>query len=58
MARIRFIGDSDTCAWLGVGFLRGEWVADHNLSEAQLARVIEHPHFEVEAAQKPAKRKA
>lgn len=55
--RIRFIGDSETCAWLGANFVRNEWV-DHSLDPDQLARVVEHPHFELEGAAKPAKPKA
>jgi hypothetical protein len=52
--RIRFVGDSETCAWLGVNFKRGEW-ADHQLDADQLARVAEHPHFDLEppAAARP-----
>jgi hypothetical protein len=59
MAKIRFIGDSVTCAWLGVSFTHGEWVIDHDLDDEQLARVALHPHFELEglepAAKPPAK---
>ena len=55
MARIRFVGDSATCAWLGVKFQQGEWIAEHGLGPDALARVVGHPHFEVEGA--PAKTK-
>lgn len=48
MARIRFVGDSPTCAWLGVKFQHGEWLAEHGLDSDQLARLRRHPHFEVE----------
>ncbi|HLZ84881.1 MAG TPA: hypothetical protein VKQ54_15060 [Caulobacteraceae bacterium] len=48
MARIRFVGDSATCAWLGVKFRHGEWVAEHGLGADQLARLRRHPHFEVD----------
>ena len=58
MARIRFVGDSETCAWLGVTFVNGKWVEDHNLDAEQLARVADHPHFEVATVDKPAPRKA
>jgi len=49
MARVRFVGDSASCAWLGVKFQRGEWVAEHGLGPDQLARIAGHPHFEVDA---------
>ena len=53
--RIRFIGDSPTCAWLGVSFVKGEWT-DHRLDAEQLARVEAHPHFEIDSPDKtPAK---
>lgn len=57
MTRVRFVGDSDTCVWLGVSFVRDQWV-EHRLDAHQLVRVAEHPHFEIEAAPKPPKRKA
>jgi hypothetical protein len=55
MARIRFLGDSETCTWLGVTFVKGEWVEQHNLSTDEIARVAAHPHFEAEGS--PAKSK-
>lgn len=59
MARIRFVGDSATCAWLGVTFQHGEWIAEHGLDADQLARLRRHPHFEVASpAQPPAGKKA
>lgn len=47
MARVRFLGDSVTCSWLGVDFVRGEWVEKPALDAGQLARMDAHPHFEV-----------
>jgi len=47
MSRIRFVGDSPTCAWLGVNFMRGEWITHHALDAEQLSRLADHPHFEV-----------
>jgi hypothetical protein len=58
MPRIRFVGDSETCAWLGVNFERDEWVADHGLGPEEIERVTGHPHFEVESTPKPGKPKA
>lgn len=50
MSRIRFVGDSPTCSWLGVHFARGEWITHHGLDAQQLGRVADHPHFEVSRA--------
>jgi hypothetical protein len=58
MQRIRFVGDSATCAWLGVTFERDKWVPDHGLAPDDLDRVAKHPHFEVEGVAKTPKSKA
>ncbi len=57
MARIRFVGDSATCAWLGVKFQHGEWIAEHGLGPDELARVAAHRDFEIEVEGAPAKTK-
>jgi len=51
MARIRFIGDSPGCAWLGVSFTNGQWIDDHGLDAADLARVKANATFEVDESE-------
>lgn len=53
MARIRFVGNSQTCVWLGVTFQREQWIAGHGLNAGQLARLQRHPHFEVDGLPQP-----
>ena len=55
MARIRFIGDSPSCAWFGIGFTRGVWEDAGALTPEQLAMVEANPTFEVDAAWTPPK---
>jgi hypothetical protein len=47
MARVRFIGDSPTCVWLGIRFTRSHWVESRDVDPADLERLKAHPHFEV-----------
>jgi hypothetical protein len=58
MTKIRFIGDSETCGWLGVTFERDKWIDNHGLAPDDLDRVAAHPHFEVEGVSKLFKPKA
>ena len=50
MARVRFIGEGDTCEVFGAGFRRKRWTASHGLTDEQVALLADNPTFEVEAA--------
>ena len=48
MAKVRFIGDGETCEVFGHTFYRFKWTGKHTLAPDELERLAGNPTFEVD----------